>query len=602
LSTLLGILTLQTTPLPKATITGSVVKAATGEPLPGAQLILTRVNAPNAITIVDAAPTVSAGLIPAAKSDDQGNFVFTDVPVGSYQITATRNGYSQQQYGQRFTGRAGTVVSVRAGQQVKDIAFRMIAAGTISGRVTDVKGEPLPGVSVQALRSTYDVSGKRSLQPAGTAKTNDLGEYRLYWINPGRYYVTANAAPTGMEAILTLSPRATIEQSTAQSASSPEEAQQNALVQSIFGPGKNPNEVAELGYAVTYFPGTREASGATPVEVQSGGENRGIDFTLSPDRKVHIRGRVVESATGRPPQSAQFAMSPKGTIGSPYDSFDGLDAFLHGNNYNAATGEFEIKDVSEGSYWLQVMTQNSNTTGTPDILSFLNATQVPIDVAASDIYNLTITVSPGVAISGRVRMEGQNLNVFGNIGISLNSLAGGPSSMSMLGGTTSHLAIDGTFLLPRIVPGDYKLSVTGLGPTMYVKEARLEQTDILGGVTIADRVNGLLEVTISSNGGEVDGTIVDAASRPAENVTVVLIPDNLRYRHELYRSAITDSNGQVTLRGLTPGDYRLFAWEDIEPFSWFDPDVLKQYEMQGKAVHVREMSREQIGMKLIPAQ
>jgi hypothetical protein len=137
---------------------------------------------------------------------------------------------------------------------------------------------------------------------------------------------------------------------------------------------------------------------------------------------------------------------------------------------------------------------------------------------------------------------------------------------------------------------------------MYVKEARLEQTDILGGVTIADRVNGLLEVTISSNGGEVDGTIVDAASRPAENVTVVLIPDNLRYRHELYRSAITDSNGQVTLRGLTPGDYRLFAWEDIEPFSWFDPDVLKQYEMQGKAVHVREMSREQIGMKLIPAQ
>jgi 5-hydroxyisourate hydrolase-like protein (transthyretin family) len=577
LSTLLGILTLQTTPSPaqNATITGSVVKAATGEPLPGAQLLLTRVSAPN------------AGLIPAAKSDEQGNFVFMDIPAGSYRITATRNGYSQQQYGQRFTGRAGTVVTVGAGQQLKDIAFRMNAAGTISGRVTDVKGEPLPGVSVQALRSTYDVSGRRSLQPAGSAKTNDLGEYRLYWINPGRYYVTANATPTGMEAILSLSP---------------EETQQVAQVQSIFGPGKNPNEVAELGYAVTYFPGTREASGATPVDVQSGGENRGIDFTLSPDRKVHIRGRVVESGTGRPPQSAQFTMSPKGTTGAAYDSFDGLDAFRNGNSYNAATGEYEIKDVSEGSYWLQVMTQNPNTTGAPDILSFLNATQVPIDVAASDIDNLTIVVSPGIAISGRVRMEGQNQNVFGNIGISLNSLSGGPASMSMLGGTTSHLAIDGTFLLPRIVPGDYKLSVTGLGPTMYVKEARLEQVDIFGGVTIADRVNGLLEVTISSNGGEVDGTIMDAASKPAANVGVVLIPDRQRDRHELYKTATTDSNGQAVLRGLTPGDYRLFAWEDIEPFSWFDPDVLKQYEIQGKAIHVKEMSREQIEMKLIPAQ
>jgi hypothetical protein len=199
-------------------------------------------------------------------------------------------------------------------------------------------------------------------------------------------------------------------------------------------------------------------------------------------------------------------------------------------------------------------------------------------------------------------MEGQNQNVFGNIGISLNSLSGGPASMSMLGGTTSHLAIDGTFLLPRIVPGDYKLSVTGLGPTMYVKEARLEQADIFGGVTIADRVNGLLEVTISSSGGEVDGTIMDAASRPAANVGVVLIPDSQRDRHELYKTATTDSNGQAMLRGLTPGDYRLLAWEDIEPFSWFDPDVLKQYEMQGKAVHVKEMSREQIEMKLIPAQ
>jgi hypothetical protein len=392
-----------------------------------------------------------------------------------------------------------------------------------------------------------------------------------------------------------------------------------AQVQSIFGPGKNPNEVAGTEYAASYFPGTREASSATPVEVQSGSEIRGIDFALVPDRKVRIRGRVVESATGRPPQLAQFTLSRRGSLSSSYDPFDGLDALLHGHNYNAATGEFEIKDVSVGSYWLQVATQNPSPQGrsavtqngidASDILSFLNAAQVPIEVSAADIENVTIVAMPGFTISGRARMEGtqpsisdQDQNVFGKIGIFLNSTTGGPASMSMLGGASSHLAIDGTFVLPRIVPGDYKLTVTGLGPTMYVKEAHLEQADILGGATITDHVNGLLEVTISSYGGEVDGTILDAASRPTANVPVVLIPDNHRDRHELYRTGTTDSNGQVVLRGLMPGDYRLFAWEDIEPFSYFDEDVLKKYESQGKAVRVKESSREHVEMKIIPGQ
>jgi len=93
------------------------------------------------------------------------------------------------------------VQDARAGQQVADLAFRLTPASTISGRVLDSNGEPVPGVTVQALRSSYDATGKRTLQPVASDRTNDLGEYRIYWINAGRYFVSANAARSAIDII-----------------------------------------------------------------------------------------------------------------------------------------------------------------------------------------------------------------------------------------------------------------------------------------------------------------------------------------------------------------------------------------------------------------
>mgnify|MGYP001259414705 CR=1 FL=1 len=59
--------------------------------------------------------------------------------------------------------------------------------------------------------------------------------------------------------------------------------------------------------------------------------------------------------------------------------------------------------------------------------------------------------------------------------------------------------------------------------------------------------------------------------------------------------------GRFTFRGITPGDYRIFAWEDIEPFAYFDPAVVKQYEALGKAIRVQEASSESAEVRLIPA-
>src|SRR6185436_11542325 len=106
-----------------------------------------------------------------------------------------------------------------------------------------------------------------------------------------------------------------------------------------------------------------------------------------------------------------------------------------------------------------------------------------------------------------------------------------------------------------------------------LKDARLGQQDVLQGVTIGDDANESLEITLSPNAGQLDGMLTDASLKPVAGAQAVLIPDRSPGRRDLYRTAVTSTDGRFTLRGITPGDYRLFAWEDLEPYAYFDPEV-----------------------------
>ena len=140
----------------------------------------------------------------------------------------------------------------------------------------------------------------------------------------------------------------------------------------------------------------------------------------------------------------------------------------------------------------------------------------------------------------------------------------------------------------------------GLGNS-YIKEARFEGVDVLNSpLRFSGSVSGTLEIVISSVGGQLSGVVIDARSQPAPVTRVVLIPDRARDRTELYKVATTDENGRFTMSGIPPADYRLFSWESLEQFAWFDPDVLAQSETYGRAVHATESSSETVELKLIP--
>jgi hypothetical protein len=316
--------------------------------------------------------------------------------------------------------------------------------------------------------------------------------------------------------------------------------------------------------------------------------------------------------SGRPPAMAQVMAAPRDAAPS-----NALDALLGtdptGARYNPQTGEFSVGNVAPGSYWLQVITQpappagaNPNAPVNPAdalaMISQINTSRIPIEVGTSDLENVTLTPTAGVTVNGRIRIEGAQDGQAGleRLTVNLGATSGFASILSLLGGGGAKPAADGTFTLPRINSGDYKLAVNGLGTTLYIKEARLGQLDATQPLSLSLPINGNLDIVLGPNPGQVTGTITDASNKAMVGVQAVLIPE-MRNRADLYKTAGTNADGQFTIRGVTPGDYRVFAWEDLEPFSYFDGQVLQKYEQQGKLIHIKEASNETADVKIIPA-
>jgi hypothetical protein len=162
---------------------------------------------------------------------------------------------------------------------------------------------------------------------------------------------------------------------------------------------------------------------------------------------------------------------------------------------------------------------------------------------------------------------------------------------------------DGSFRVDNIVAGEYRVFVAPLPPDVYVKQARFNQNDVLNGpMRFSPSDSGTLEILLSPRGGQISGSVLDERQRGVPSILAVLIPDRQRDRIDLYKTSMSDANGIFSLRSIAPGDYHVFAWEAIDPYSYFDPEVLKQFESKGKPVHIAESAKESVDVRVIPAE
>ena len=521
----------------KCFIAGTVLKAATGEPLKKARVVLQK-QEPSAQPIV-------------AITDATGHFSLKDIEPGRYRFWVERDGFVRTQYGQRSSQHPGVPLNLAPGQRLRDIVFRMVAGAVISGRILDDDLEPLARANVQVLRTVY-AGGERRLASVARATTNDLGEYRLWGLPPGTYVLGATYA-RGM----------------------------------VFGSSGGAREsqltgtsATEESFGATYYSATTDPSRAAVIELHAGEEASRMDITLMRVRTFRIRGRVVNTVTGESTYNVSVYLQARGGPGS------GRLLLPTAGNVKDAEGSFEIRGALPGSYTLVAQLSDEGQEFTA---------QQTVEVGNADLEGIQLVITRGMDLPGRVRIEGPS--------IALSKLEVWLQPKENIPFPSPNVSVkeDGSFLLKN-VKGDSEVNVFQLPEGSYFKSARLGEDDVLERGLSTSRIpkGETLELVISGAGGRVDGVALNKDGQGVGGAAVILIPRS-RETARLYKSTTTDQNGRYILQGIAPGEYKLFAWEDIETGAYRDPDFLRRYEDRGESLHVEENGRYTVELKVIPS-
>ena len=585
-------------PQDRGSISGYIVRMGTGDPLSKAAVTITAYNAARNQSYT-------------ATSTTGGQFSFQNLEPGQYRLAATRGGYVRMEYGARSPNRPGLPLTVNPGQRLTNIILQLMPAGTITGRVFDRDGEPLANVNVEALKYSYQ-EGQRVMNVVQTARTNDLGEYRLFWLQPGQYFVSATPTEGQRGALLNALAVAgpgiggVIDDIIANRGGggrgggrgNPGGAQRGAPSQPTPAPPQMPSDgqdQAVEGYVPVYYPGTTDAQSAAPINLQSGVVFSGVDLTVAAVRTLRVQGQVINGVTGQPAQNANVVLLPVQRPGGGGGFRGGI---RNSGNFRTRInqGAFEIRGVVPGSYEIIAVLNDRNNRMTA---------RLPLEIGNSDVQNVSLIASPGFTLSGRLVIEGQQSGT-GNQDLSRVRVTLRPDSSAQIAGGAPAAPVqdDGTFTLQQVGRDDYRLSIGGMPRNAYVKMARYSSTDVMNeGLRLDRQPTGLLDILISTNTGIADGVVQNDKQEASVNVTVVLIPNaERRSRFDLYRTASTDATGHFHIEGLAPGDYHVFSWENVENGAWQDPDFIRQLEDRGKPIRINEGGTSNIELRVIPPQ
>ncbi len=510
-----------------------------------------------------------------ASTDSDGHFRVDNVVPGRYRIFFERTGFVGVN-GRGFKSDVN-VFTVQAGQSVEDLLFRMLPTAVISGRITDEDGDALSEVRVVAQQRR---PGKFTKETVSTSATNDLGEYRLSGLFPGQYWIVALPPPDFRDF----------------------ERQQEESPPGDNKDNKNDNKnngQTDTRYLATYYPGTFDAMQASSVTLKAGDEMP-VNLTLVPARTYRVHGIVTGVPAGQ--KAVVELLSKAGDIIRSSEA--------------GADGQFEVTGVGPGSY---VLTASAGTDLQP-----LTAHQ-DINVVAANVDGMKLAALPSFTLSGHLRIEGGTAGDLAQFAVNLGRDQSSDDSDSFLFqeffGTNAPVDRLGNFEWKKVNPGNYIVQLFGADTqsNFYLKSVTLGGRDVATGFTASGPAT--LDLVVSSKAGTVEGAVVEREvekekdvdadhdnddhennDHPVPSATVVAVPEE-KYRKlpDHFGVGATDQHGRFTLRGLAPGSYTLYAWQDIKEGVYRDADFLKSQEANGTAVKVEEGSHQQVELKLSPA-
>jgi hypothetical protein len=465
-----------------------------------------------------------------AGTDSSGHFAFRALPAGGYWLFAQRQGYG------RPSGAPPDQISLQSGEQKSGIEIRLSPQGALGGKVVDEFGAPVANCFVRTLRPESQ-GGRRSLVSRNGVATDDRGEYWIQGLDKGRYYVVArcNGELEAPHPLMT---------------------------------ARDPRRPT-LVYAPQFYPGVPDTNGATRLSVTPGTETQGIDFQVRRVSGVTVRVRVdAPDPAVLQNGNVQAMLLPP----SP-DRFEtgSLETGSFGAGLDRRTGEVQIRSVIPGSYLLIVSTIGNGP---------VYQARLPLQIGATPPDPIHVTLAPGSEMSGTLEVEGDNPPALEGLSVVLSPLTNLPFGQP----PQAHVGKDGTFTLTGLTPGRWRLNVFG-GP--YVKSLTIGEKDASPlGFDLAPGTAGPIRILASTKTGQVHAAV---AASGGEAISFLLMPaDPERFDSGLVRIGST-TGGPVTMYGVVPGRYRLFAFDTAPRWDLQElPEVLGTLASHAQLVEVGE--------------
>lgn len=452
-------------------------------------------------------------------ADDEGKFVFSELPAGRYTVSATpgphRLAYRGASYGAPRQGGAGRPIQLADGQRVDNLTIALPRSGLITGRVLDLSGEPLARVQIRALMF------RLGNEPFATASstTDDLGQFRLPGLAPGDYIVMAEALPMGVPADL---------------------------------------EGEPVGFAPTYAPGTAARHEAYRIRVGEGTEAN-ADIRLIETRVFRISG-TAQLSTGEP-------------IERPSVQLLRADAGAGGFSIGAAAapgGRFVFRSVPPGQYNLVARYSKPRSASQPPGPPHEELVIQPIDVTTADVEVVLVLRTPET-VTGRIRFEPEAPP---DVRVNMQAQTVGPRPLipqpkaEAQGDRFTVSDIFGPFLLRGNAAG---------GPGNWIIKAVLLDGQDVTDVPIAysSAYNSRVQIVFTLAAASLEGIVTDENGEPTRNATVILFGEDesswIPWSSRTRLTGIGSDEGKFSMRNLREGRYYAVA---IPPLMMVNPQMM----------------------------
>jgi len=486
----------------------------------------------------------------AAETDANGHFLIEGIVPGKYQATSSHAGFITRLAGKPMQPATFAQLTLAAGAHAT-VDLKLIGTGVISGRTIPLNGEIVPGAYVEALQYSYPVraesppgavmavlpgDGRKQLESRGGSISNERGEFRIFGLAPGQYYLR----------VLEMERRETAIECT--SLCAPEEE--------LRGPRP------PMGFATVYYPSAPDFARATPLEVVSGGELRNIEIRLHPQSIYSIRATAPGAHGGITWELRSRGESTRSDFSTGADS-----------------DNFQFNDLLPGSYVVSATSQDPEHPNQ----SFY-ARQV-VEILDHDVDGVTLLLAPMKTVTGTVKAEGPLAVRFSGMSVELDpDSPGAPSA-------TARVNADGAFTA-EVLPEPYTLVRPSIA-TAYIKSVKMGDRELAGPNIDFARLDGPLTIVLGADAGRVEGTAAMGAK-------ITLIPSgagaNWPGRLKMVNA---DENGKFAFPVVAPGEYKLFAWQDADSGAPFDPEFRKPYDSQGVNVKVEPNGRSSVQLPVI---